>query len=100
MNDFEVYSINQYPKNDTIIKYFIEKYNIQTIYIEPCFDKNRASQPYDHFQNCGNIIELSYGIPLISTEHSLIFDYSEEGLKLKEGIDEKKVKTAERIFVF
>ncbi|SHE85875.1 hypothetical protein SAMN05444377_101455 [Flavobacterium fontis] len=100
MNDFKEYSINNYPNNDTIIKKFIQKYNIQTIYVKPCLNKNKTSQPYDHFQNCGNIIELRYGIPIISTEHSIIFDYSEDGLKLKEHINEKKHKIADGVFLF
>jgi hypothetical protein len=99
MNDFKT-NIKYYPENDTIIKKFIQKYNIRIIDIVPCSNKNHKVQPYDHFQNCGNIIELGYGIPLISTEHSLIFDYSEDGLKLKDEIDEKKVKIADRIFIF
>lgn len=87
MTDFKLNS-----PNDSIIKQFFQKYDIRAMYIEPC--KN------DYFKNYGNKISLSFNNAyLIESNHSLIFDYSDDELLLKDGVPEKH-KIADRIFVF
>lgn len=84
---------------DSRVKRFLTKYNITAIHIQTCNKYNYVT-PESHFTNCGNLIELYFGIPLTTSEHVLIFDYSKEDLILKEGLSEKKYKISDKIFVF
>lgn len=98
MDDFKEYKI-LYSQNDSVIKQFFLKYDIKAIYIEPCNKEHFTPQPHDHFKNCGNKISLSFNNTYIEPNHSLIFDYSDEELQLKDEVG-KKHKIADRIFVF
>lgn len=100
MNDFKEYSIDNYPKNDPIIRAFFKKYKIQTFVIKPCNSADRTVYPYGHFENCGPVIELRYGLPMVTKEHLLLFDYSAEGLRVKNKNIDRKNKVADRIYVF
>lgn len=82
---------------DPRVKEFTKKYQINSIRVWTCKPYPYA---YDHFTKCGNMLILSNrNVPIAQDNHSLIFDYSENGLELKEGISNKH-KIAERIFVF
>lgn len=98
MDDFKQNKVISSSTDSTINKFLI-KYNIIDIHILKC-NKYKFSSPDNHFTECGNIVELTSGIPLINTQHSLIFDYSEIKLKLKDGIKDSKHKIADRIYVF
>jgi hypothetical protein len=96
--------MNDFKKDSTIrnftdarIKMFVKKYQINSIDIYNCKPYPR---PYAHFTECRNMLILrNTPIPFIQANHALIFDYSEDGLKLKDGIPNKH-KIAEGIFVF
>lgn len=100
MNDFKEYRNNNYPKNDTVIRAFFKKYKIQTLVVKPCVPGERTVYPYGHFENCGPVIELRYGLEMITQEHLLLLDYSSEGLRVKNKNIDRKNKVADRIYVF
>ena len=99
MDNFREYKILT-PMSDPVIKEFFRKYDIKLMYVEPCFKKEQQ-QANSHFKNCGHKISFSYSnVTFIEGNHSLIFDYSGDGLKLLDGIDVSKHKIAEGIFIF
>lgn len=82
---------------DARVKEFVKKYRINSIQVWTCKPYPYA---YDHFTECGNMLILSnVNVPLVQDNHSIIFDYSEDGLEMKEGTSTKH-KISERIFVF
>ena len=99
INDFEA-SEPITGIEDPVILEFLEKYNIKLIHIWTC-SKYNFNTPSSAFKTCGNTIEFYYEkIPMVSTVHSIIFDYSILPLELKDGINREKHKIADRIYVF
>ena len=96
MNDFKEYKIINYENSDMVIRDFFDKYKIKYMYIIPCKKHHPLSDP---FKNCGNLVQLSYNnLPFVESNHAIYFDYSEEGLQLKDGWP-KSVMVADRIYV-
>lgn len=100
MDDFKEYAIIE-KSNDPVVNNFFVKYNIMAMYIEPGH-KDSHKCPFDNlFKNCGNIISFRFNdMFTVSPNHSLIFDYSNEGLELTEGFSTRKYKIADGVFVF
>jgi hypothetical protein len=92
-NEYKIYTRSDLK--DQRIKDFCSKYNIRYIYIQP-----QTTSTVEHFKNSGNTIMFWYNnLIFFEANHSLIFDYSKEGLILEEGIP-KRHKIANRVFAF
>ena len=105
MDDFKDTKFIHYSDADPVMKAFFEKYHVRYMAVTPCRSckcpPGPLSGPIDGpFIKGGNYIELFYAkVPVLGDNHSIYFDYSEEGLVLKEGWP-RRGKVADRIFVF
>lgn len=98
MDDFKEFKKITPSETDSVILNFCRKYDIRSIYIVPASKYDNSLQS---FKNSGDVVKMYYNnMYFFEADHSLIFDYSLQGLELVDELETEKYKITDRVFMF